>query len=703
MELFKLFGTIAINNSDANKSIQDTTGQASKAEGTMSKAFKKIGTAVVAAFAVDKIVDFGKACVESAASVKAMESQFEQTFTQKGIDLTDEAAEAIKRVATESNILDTRLKGVGTSIYAFAKTTGMESTEALGMMERALKVTADSAAYYDRSLEDTSESLKSFLKGNYENDSALGLSCTEVTRNTAAMKKYGKSFQELSEAEKQLTLLQMVEDANELSGALGQASREGSGWENVVGNMKEAWNQFKAVVGTPVMEKLIPVIETMTDKMSSLTEKMKDSSFEDFPKKIAKILPEGTKERLGTIATSLETMSTKMKDSVFQTFSTNFGKIKDTIQATSPFIQQIAENYLSMLLDRFEMLTNYIANYVAPAFNLIGTILTDVGTTIWTAIAPYIAKISELFADMSSSITTVVNEHILPTAQSFIAMVQELWNENQDKITKIGTIFSKVFSLIEKIISNGVDKFKKYILPFVTWFVEVVQKNLGNIKSIFQSMFDGIGYALDFFIALFEGDFKGMVQAIVNIATNLKEMLLKVFNLILSVLESWAEHMVTSIASKFTSMIEKVKTTIKDGLEAIKGFFKNIEWKLPDIKLPHFKFNGKFDLSEGKVPSIDVEWYAKGAVLNQPTLFGINQATGAAMVGGEAGKEAVAPIDVLMGYVRQAVTEANSSQNSNEMIELLQQQNELLMAMLRKDTSLKIDGREFGRMVNKYA
>jgi cell shape-determining protein MreC len=58
---------------------------------------------------------------------------------------------------------------------------------------------------------------------------------------------------------------------------------------------------------------------------------------------------------------------------------------------------------------------------------------------------------------------------------------------------------------------------------------------------------------------------------------------------------------------------------------------------------------------------------------------------------------------VLQNYVRQAVAEANSSQNSNEMIELLKQQNELLIAMLQKDTSLKIDGREFGRMVNKYA
>ena len=143
-------------------------------------------------------------------------------------------------------------------------------------MERALKVTADSAAYYDRSLEETSESLKSFLKGNYENDAALGLSCTETTRNAAANKLYGKSFKDLSESQKQLTLLQMVEEANELSGALGQASREGTGWENVTGNMKAAWEKLQAVIGTPIMEALIPVIENIT-----LTAKWTDTMIKD--------------------------------------------------------------------------------------------------------------------------------------------------------------------------------------------------------------------------------------------------------------------------------------------------------------------------------------------------------------------------------------------------------------------------------------
>lgn len=228
----------------------------------------KIGAAIKTAFVVKSVVEFGKKATEAAAQVNALNSQFEQTFGA----LQGAASDAIKQVAADSGILATRLQGVGTQIYAFAKTSGMDSVTSLNMMQDALQVAADSAAYYDRSLEDVSETLKSFLKGNYANDAALGLSVTEATRNAAAMKQYGKSFQELSEAQKQLTLLQMVKDANALSGAEGQAAREAEGWENVLGNLKESWKQLLAVVGQPILKAATAVVQQLTKSLQFLTE-----------------------------------------------------------------------------------------------------------------------------------------------------------------------------------------------------------------------------------------------------------------------------------------------------------------------------------------------------------------------------------------------------------------------------------------------
>lgn len=268
MELFKLFGTIALDNSAANKGIDETTDNAEKAQGKISSAFKKIGGAVVTYFAASKIKDFGMACIDAAANAQAAESQFAQVFG----DLEDQASESLSAIADSAGIVENRMKGSYTKIAAFAKTTGMETKDALNLADRALVAVADSAAFYDRTLEETTASLQSFLKGNYENDAALGLSCTETTRNAAANKLYGKSFQELSESQKQLTLLQMVEDANALSGALGQASRESDTWTNQTGNLKQAWTDFTAMIGAKVLPIAVKVVKAISGAVEWLTE-----------------------------------------------------------------------------------------------------------------------------------------------------------------------------------------------------------------------------------------------------------------------------------------------------------------------------------------------------------------------------------------------------------------------------------------------
>lgn len=270
MELFKLFGTIAITNADANEAIDDTTDKAEESEGKISSAFKKIGTAVAGAFAVDKIKDFGLNCINAAADASAASSQFTQVFG----NMEGKASKSLKGIADNTGIQVNRMKGSYTQIAAFAKTTGMDTKDALGLADRAMVAVADSAAFYDRSLEETTESLQSFLKGNYENDSALGLSCTETTRNAAANALYGKSFKDLSESQKQLTLLQMVEDANKASGALGQAARESDTWTNQTGNLQQAWTDFQAELGKNVLPTAVEVVKGLASAVSKLSDNM---------------------------------------------------------------------------------------------------------------------------------------------------------------------------------------------------------------------------------------------------------------------------------------------------------------------------------------------------------------------------------------------------------------------------------------------
>ncbi len=230
------------------------------------KSIKKFVGIIGTAFAVGKIIQFGKESLEVASDFEAMEAQFSQVFGE----LESTASESLSKVAGQAGIMEDRMKTSFTKIAAFAKTTGMNTADSLALSERAMIAVADSAAFYDRSLEETTEYLQSFLKGNYENDAALGLSATEYTRNAAAMKLYGKSFIELSEAQKQLTLLQMVEDANMLSGAMGQAAREADTWTNQVGNLKQAWTTLMASIGKIILPVAIQAVKFITNVINSL-------------------------------------------------------------------------------------------------------------------------------------------------------------------------------------------------------------------------------------------------------------------------------------------------------------------------------------------------------------------------------------------------------------------------------------------------
>ena len=268
-------------SSDATDDLGDSLDESQEAAFSFGDALKAnvLSQAIVDGF--KKLVSLAKETsgefIEAAASGKAETSQFEQTFKEFG----DQAEDAIGRVSENAGILDTRLKTVGAQIYAFAKSSGGDAAGSLELMEKALQATADSAAYYDRSLEDTAESLQSFLKGNYANDAALGLSATETTRNAAAMELFGQKFNDLTEIQKQQTLLQMVLDAQELSGAMGQAAREADGWENVQGNLNEAWSQFQAQAGDPFLENLIPIIKDATEGLQDFSKSVDWNSFAD--------------------------------------------------------------------------------------------------------------------------------------------------------------------------------------------------------------------------------------------------------------------------------------------------------------------------------------------------------------------------------------------------------------------------------------
>lgn len=214
------------------------------------------------------LMDVGKQAVEAAAELRAEGAQFQQTFG----NMENAATSALQSLEKKTGISSTRIKGNFSTVYAFAKTMGSESADALDIASRAMVAAADRAAYADKTVEEVSETIQAYIKGNYANDAALGIASTEVTRNAAALERYGKAFKELSEAQKVDTLLAMVEAGNKASGAMGQAAREAGEWTNVTGELDDAWKQLMATMGEPALEASIPIVKELTENIRELAE-----------------------------------------------------------------------------------------------------------------------------------------------------------------------------------------------------------------------------------------------------------------------------------------------------------------------------------------------------------------------------------------------------------------------------------------------
>lgn len=105
------------------------------------------------------------------------------------------------------------------------------------------------------------------------------------------------------------------------------------------------------------------------------------------------------------------------------------------------------------------------------------------------------------------------------------------------------------------------------------------------------------------------------------------------------------------ITEKFTGISDAVKETVAN----IKNAFR-FNWQLPSIKLPHLKVDwveaggllSKF-LGVSHIPNLSVQWFAKGGIMDGAQIFG--GAGGKLFGGGEAGREAVLPLDRNTGWM----------------------------------------------------
>ena len=121
-----------------------------------------------------------------------------------------------------------------------------------------------------------------------------------------------------------------------------------------------------------------------------------------------------------------------------------------------------------------------------------------------------------------------------------------------------------------------------------------------------------------------------------------------------------------NIKSTFADFKDGVFQTFQDIFDKIKGIWDSLGELFQagfDIKLPHISVSGgvaPYGIGgQGSLPKFNIDWYANGGILTNPTIFGMQN--GRFLGGGEAGAEAVLPLSKLEGMIASGMTAALGS------------------------------------------
>lgn len=640
MDLFKLFGEIAIRNDSANSAIDDTTGRAEKSESKISSAFKKIGTAVVTGFAVDKIKDFAMSTVNASADVQSEASMFTATFG----DMSGVATDMFARVAEGTGILASRLQNEGASAFSMFKGANMDNNEALSQTEKFLQVASDASAYYNISMEEATEKVRGFAKGNFENGDAIGVFTNEAQRNEIAMERFGVKYSEATEAQKQMMALDIIAHTQELSGVTGQASREAESWNVVTGNLKEGWRQFLAVVGAPLLERLIPIVQNLGGVLTDAGAKVQE--FQAWFAQMRDEVANSTAfQSLSEIFTIIRDKFVQLKDAFVDTGA--LGAFKEQIIAFKDAVLEIdfmkLVTDIGAFIDKFAPLIAGIAGAYG-AFQLYNLYLAIKSGLETIAIVSMYAMEGASLA-LGGAIAFLTS----PIGIVVIAI---------GVLIAIGVALYKNWDTVSAWAKSTWGSIKDWVSNAITATGQVISNVMNSISSTMSNIWNSI-------LSVTSSVWNSISSTVSSVVSSISSTVSNVFNGI----KSTVSNIWDGIKSVITNAINGAKTAVSNAVNGIKSVM-NFSWSLPKLKMPHFSVTGSFSLNPPSVPKLGLEWYAKGGIMTNPTVFGMNGNN--AMIGGEAGNEAVLPLNAnTLGGIGAGIASTMSFSGMNDRLDIL--------------------------------
>lgn len=258
-------GSVIIDTRMDTTGVQNGVSAIKQSFNGLGSAVKKIGLLIGGAFAVGKLVQFGKECVELGSDLAEVQNVVDVTFTT----MSDKVNEFAKNATTSAGLSETMAKQYVGTFGAMSKSFGFSEAQAYDMSTALTQLTGDVASFYNISQDLAYIKLKSVFTGETETLKDLGVVMTQSALDQYALANgYGKTTSEMTEQEKVALRLAFVQ--KQLSAASGDFIRTSDSWANQVRVMQLQLQSLKATVGQGLINIFTPVLKVINVLLGKL-------------------------------------------------------------------------------------------------------------------------------------------------------------------------------------------------------------------------------------------------------------------------------------------------------------------------------------------------------------------------------------------------------------------------------------------------
>lgn len=337
-------GSVIIDTRMDTNGVQKGVSAIKQSFNGLGSAVKKIGLLIGGAFAVGKLVQFGKECVELGSDLAEVQNVVDVTFTT----MSDKVNEFAKNAMASAGLSETMAKRYVGTFGAMSKSFGFSEQQAYDMSTALTQLTGDVASFYNISQDLAYIKLKSVFTGETETLKDLGVVLTQSALDQYALANgYGKTTSEMTEQEKVALRLAFVQ--KQLSAASGDFIRTSDSWSNQVRVMQLQLQSLKATVGQGLINIFTPVlkvINVLLGKLATLA-----NAFKSFTELITGKKSSGQTSRSGAGLTGDASGVQDTADAYGQA-ADNAGKLADSTEDVADATKdaaKAAKGYLSPL------------------------------------------------------------------------------------------------------------------------------------------------------------------------------------------------------------------------------------------------------------------------------------------------------------------------------------------------------------------